>query len=44
MYWTWSNTVTILQQYIIMRRQGMETQLDKLIKRLRKGDAAAPAE
>jgi YidC/Oxa1 family membrane protein insertase len=33
MYWTWSNTVTILQQYIIMRRQGMETQLDKWIKK-----------
>lgn len=44
MYWTWSNTITILQQYVIMRSQGTETQLDKLIKRLRKGDTAAPAE
>jgi YidC/Oxa1 family membrane protein insertase len=34
-YWTWSNTLSILQQYVIMRRQGVETQLDKwLAKRL----------
>ena len=32
-YWTWSNTLSILQQYVIMRRQGVETQLDKLIKK-----------
>jgi YidC/Oxa1 family membrane protein insertase len=30
-YWTWSNTLSILQQYVIMRRQGVETQLDKFI-------------
>jgi YidC/Oxa1 family membrane protein insertase len=30
-YWTWSNSLSILQQYIIMRRQGVETQLDKFI-------------
>ncbi|MBX9747809.1 MAG: membrane protein insertase YidC [Hyphomonadaceae bacterium] len=30
-YWTWSNTLSILQQYVIMRRQGVETQLDKLL-------------
>jgi YidC/Oxa1 family membrane protein insertase len=35
-YWTWSNTLSMLQQYVIMRRQGVETQLDKFIaKRLR---------
>ncbi len=34
-YWTWSNTITILQQYFIMRRQGTETQFDKFIKRMR---------
>jgi YidC/Oxa1 family membrane protein insertase len=40
-YWTWSNTLSILQQYVIMRRQGVETQLDKfLAKRLN----AKPAE
>ena len=32
-YWTWSNTLSILQQYVIMRRQGVETQLDKLMKK-----------
>ncbi|MEO1040144.1 MAG: membrane protein insertase YidC [Pseudomonadota bacterium] len=30
-YWTWNNFLTILQQYIIMRRQGVETELDKKI-------------
>ncbi len=30
-YWTWSNTLSILQQYVIMRRQGVETQLDKFL-------------
>jgi YidC/Oxa1 family membrane protein insertase len=38
-YWTWSNTLSILQQYVIMRRQGVETQLDTwLKKRFRKDD------
>jgi YidC/Oxa1 family membrane protein insertase len=32
-YWTWSNSLSILQQYVIMRRQGVETQLDKWIKK-----------
>ncbi|MGQ0532652.1 MAG: membrane protein insertase YidC [Caulobacteraceae bacterium] len=41
-YWTWSNTLSILQQYVIMRRQGVETQLDKFIaKRLRREPTAA---
>jgi len=41
-YWTWSNTVTMLQQYVIMRRQGTETQLDKfLAKRFNKQQAPA---
>ncbi|MGE0597242.1 MAG: membrane protein insertase YidC [Hyphomonadaceae bacterium] len=41
-YWTWSNVLSILQQYVIMRRQGVETQLDQFIaKRLRKADATA---
>ncbi len=42
-YWTWSNTLSILQQYLIMRRQGVETQLDKfLAKRFgREPDAAS---
>lgn len=41
-YWTWSNTLSILQQYVIMRRQGVETQLDKFIaKRFRREPTAA---
>lgn len=41
-YWTWSNTLSIAQQYVIMRRQGVETQLDKfLAKRLRREPTAA---
>jgi YidC/Oxa1 family membrane protein insertase len=32
-YWTWSNTLSILQQYVIMRRQGVETQFDKWLKK-----------
>jgi len=40
-YWTWSNTLSIIQQYVIMRRQGVETQFDKLLARLRQRPAAA---
>ena len=40
-YWTWSNTLSIIQQYVIMRRQGVETQFDKFIARLRERPAAA---
>ncbi len=42
-YWTWSNTLSMLQQYVIMRRQGVETQLDKFIAK-QFGNKAAPAE
>jgi YidC/Oxa1 family membrane protein insertase len=42
-YWTWSNTLSILQQYVIMRRQGVETQLDKFLAK-RFGSKASPAE
>jgi YidC/Oxa1 family membrane protein insertase len=42
-YWTWSNTLSILQQYVIMRRQGVETQLDKFLKE-RLAARATPAE
>ncbi len=34
-YWTWSNSITMLQQYFIMRRQGVETQLDKFLAKRR---------
>jgi YidC/Oxa1 family membrane protein insertase len=30
-YWTWSNTLSIIQQYVIMRRQGVETQFDQFL-------------
>lgn len=32
-YWTWSNVLSFLQQYLIMRRQGVETELDKWLKK-----------
>jgi YidC/Oxa1 family membrane protein insertase len=41
-YWTWSNLLTMIQQYIIMRRQGVETELDKFIARRLKR-AGSPA-
>jgi len=41
-YWTWSNVLSIAQQYVIMRRQGVETQLDKFVaKRFGKAPSAA---
>lgn len=42
-YWTWSNTITMIQQYVIMRAQGVETQLDKFLAG-RFGRGATPAE
>jgi YidC/Oxa1 family membrane protein insertase len=39
-YYVWSNLISIAQQYIIMRRTGVETELDKwLAKRLKKTPA-----
>ncbi|MEQ1617852.1 MAG: membrane protein insertase YidC [Terricaulis sp.] len=40
-YWTWSNILSLLQQYVIMRRQGVETQFDKFLAKRRAGAAAA---
>jgi YidC/Oxa1 family membrane protein insertase len=34
-YWAWNNTLTILQQYVIMRRHGTETGFDKFISKMR---------
>jgi len=42
-YWAWNNFLTILQQYFIMRRQGVETELDKNIAKLRARLAGQPA-
>ncbi|MET0181430.1 MAG: membrane protein insertase YidC, partial [Caulobacterales bacterium] len=33
-YWVWSNTLSIIQQYIIMRAQGVDTEFDKFIAKL----------
>jgi YidC/Oxa1 family membrane protein insertase len=42
-YWTWSNVLSMLQQYVIMRRQGVETQLDTFLrKRFGKSDKPEP--
>lgn len=35
LYWAWNNFLSMLQQYLIMRRNGVDTQLDKLIGKLR---------
>jgi YidC/Oxa1 family membrane protein insertase len=43
-YWTWSNTLSILQQYVIMRRQGVETEFDKFFAKIFKREEAKPAE
>lgn len=42
-YWAWNNTLTVIQQYIIMRRQGVQTELDKGIARLRARMKGEPA-
>ena len=40
-YWTWSNLLSILQQYVIMRRNGVDTEFDKLVRKLRGEPAGA---
>jgi len=35
LYWVWNNVLSLIQQYVIMRRNGVDTQLDTLIKYLR---------
>ncbi len=34
LYWVWNNVLSLIQQYFIMRRNGVETQFDKLVARL----------
>jgi len=34
LYWVWSNILSLFQQYFIMRRNGVETELDKLVGRI----------
>jgi YidC/Oxa1 family membrane protein insertase len=33
-YWVWSNVITIAQQYFIMRKNGVETEFDKFLKKI----------
>ena len=33
-YWTWSNVLTILQQYVIMRRFKVDNPIDQIIAKL----------
>lgn len=42
-YWTWSNLLSIAQQYVIMRRNGVETELDKFLDKIRGKPPAAGA-
>jgi YidC/Oxa1 family membrane protein insertase len=39
-YWTWSNVLTILQQYVIMRRFKVDNPIDQIVRRLTGGGAA----
>ncbi len=34
LYWVWNNILSLFQQYFIMRRNGVETEIDKLLARL----------
>ncbi|MFN7054491.1 membrane protein insertase YidC [Hyphomonas sp.] len=43
LYWVWSNVLTLIQQYIIMRMNGVETEIGKFISK-RLGFKKAPAE
>jgi YidC/Oxa1 family membrane protein insertase len=39
LYWTWSNVLSIAQQYLIMRRFGVETTFDKFLAKFAKAKA-----
>ena len=41
-YWVWSNTLTFIQQYAIMRSQGVETGLDQWLAKITKRAPATP--
>jgi YidC/Oxa1 family membrane protein insertase len=41
-YWTWQNALSILQQYVIMRRSGTDNPIDGMLARLRGRRAPAP--
>lgn len=44
LYWVWNNILSLIQQYIIMRRNGVDTQLDTFIKYLRNRGKPKPNE
>jgi YidC/Oxa1 family membrane protein insertase len=33
-YWTWSNIITVIQQYVLMRHYKVDTPIDRLFSRL----------
>ncbi|MEZ5936734.1 MAG: membrane protein insertase YidC [Hyphomonadaceae bacterium] len=43
-YWTWSNLITIAQQYYIMRKNGVETEFDLFLNKYIFKKKQAPAE
>ena len=43
-YWTWSNVLTILQQYVIMRRFKVDNPIDQIIARLRGRRGKTPSD
>jgi YidC/Oxa1 family membrane protein insertase len=43
LYWVWSNILTFIQQYIIMRANGAETEVGKFVARYL-GGRKAPAQ
>jgi YidC/Oxa1 family membrane protein insertase len=42
-YWAWNNTLSVIQQYIIMRANGAETEVGKFVAKYL-GGRKAPAE
>lgn len=44
MYWVWSNILSFIQQYAIMRANGVETEVGKFAKRLFSGNKASARE
>ena len=41
MYWVWSNLLSFAQQYFIMRRNGVDTEIGKFVSRLFHGKKKA---
>jgi YidC/Oxa1 family membrane protein insertase len=41
MYYIWSNSLSFLQQYVIMRRNGVDTEIGKFVKKVLTGGKKA---